>query len=362
MDDLQVSLHQQTPIPLQAEFSCKAGQLLALIGPSGSGKSTTLRAIAGLQSATQQYIRCANSVWADSKNRVNWPTQQRRVGLVFQHYALFPHKSALDNVMLAIHGVSRTERKHRAYHWLERTNMTGLELRKPSALSGGQRQRVALARALAREPAVLLLDEPFSAVDQQTRRILYRELAQLRASLNIPMIMVTHDIHEVQQLADTLCLIHRGTTLQHGDVQQVMNAPKTKEIARLLGHQNLVSATVASHRNEYTVFQLGTDEHILGQRMALEPGQPVTLLIAPSAIALANCSGNASNINCLHGSIRDAVGMGDELSLRIHLDNVTKSLRFRVSLHQDTHSGIKAGDTASITLLPTGIHAIPEQP
>lgn len=357
--DLYVAIQQKAPIALTVQLECKAGEMLALIGPSGSGKSTVLRTIAGLHSVPSGTIRCGSNLWLDTEKGIELRTQARCVGMVFQHYALFPHKSALDNVALAINGKSRADKRKRAMEWLERTNMTGLEHRKPSALSGGQRQRVALARALARNPSALLLDEPFSAVDQQTRRRLYRELAKLRSGLDIPMILVTHDIHEVQQLADSLCLIHRGTTLQQGPVQDVINAPNSKAVARLLGHQNLMAAQVVSHDNTDTLYQIGPNEQLRGPRAALPIGAAVTLLVAPTAISIrSETDATQNSINVLRGSITDAVGLGDEWSLRVHLDTVTKSLRFRVPFHLVDKPTLTAGTPLQVSILPSGIHAI----
>ncbi len=357
---LNVHLQQTQPFPVDVSLSCDAGEMLALIGPSGSGKSTVLRGIAGLHNVQNGHVTCGEHTWLDTERRINLAVQSRGVGLVFQHYGLFPHKSALDNVALAVPGKhSRKQQRAIAMSWLERTNMTGLEQHKPHALSGGQKQRVALARALARNPSALLLDEPFSAVDQQTRRRLYRELAKLRAGLDIPMLLVTHDIHEVQQLADSLCLIHRGQTLQQGDVQSVINAPASKSVAKLLGHQNLFQARVVEHTLELTRYQLGDEAFLVGPLAHRPLNSAVTLLIAPTAISpVAPGEASAQAINTLTGSVRDAVGLGDEWSLRVHLDAVTKSLRFRVPAHTVNRLLLQAGAPIGVSVMPSGIHAI----
>jgi molybdate transport system ATP-binding protein len=281
--------------------------------------------------------------------------------MVFQHYALFPHKTALDNVALAIRGKSTKEKKLLAASWLERTNMTGMESRQPRELSGGQRQRVALARALAGNPSVLLLDDPFSAVAQQTRRKLYRELATLRAGLKIPMILVTHDVLEVQQLADSLCLIHKGQTLQQGTVHDVITTPNSKNIAKLLRHQNLFTATVASRHPTMSVFNLRDTGHLNGPVVNLTKGTTVTLLIAPSAISLAVRGEAESNLpNLLRGTVRDAVSMGDEWSITVHLDAITKSHRFRVPAHTVSPEQMRPGNPISVNVRPSGIYVIDE--
>ena len=366
--DLQVRLAQHRPIELDVSFSCQPGELLALVGPSGSGKSTILRTIAGLQAVSESQVSCGDQIWMDSRAGISLAPQRRRVGMVFQHYALFPHKSAVENVMLAVQGRSRTEQRRIACEWLSRTNMAGLEQRRPAELSGGQRQRVALARALARDPAALLLDEPFSAVDQQTRRKLYRELAQLRSQLMIPMLLVTHDISEVQQLADSLCLIHRGRTLQQGPVQQVINSPSSKDIAKLLGHQNLMAARVLTHGPAQTTYRLDsqvrltgeplTGARLTGPRCAFPEGTAVVLLISPTAVSISDASLPEDAGNRLCGSVTDAVGLGDELSIRLRLDTVTKALRFRLPLHEANARQLRAGSALRVIIRPSWIHAI----
>jgi len=356
---LWVSLRNQSAPILNVEMQCRPGEMLALVGPSGSGKSTVLRTIAGLQKVDFGHIRCNGETWLHTEHRNDVKVQQRHVGMVFQHYALFPHKSVEENVCLAIRGSTRAEKKQIAASWLERTNMTGLEKRKPGQLSGGQKQRVALARALASNPSVLLLDEPFSAVDQQTRRKLYRELAKLRRGLDIPMVLVTHDVGEVQQLADSMCLIHKGQTLQQGSVHEVISAPESKAIAKLLGHQNLFAARVSNQDSTHTCYELGDTETLHGEPSDLAPGTSVTLLIAPSAISLAdNSSHDNAEHNVLHGVVRDAVSMGDEWSITVHLHTVTKSLRFRVPQHLLSSSLVAAGSPISVNIRRSGILAI----
>jgi len=358
---LQVRLQQSSPITLDIALSCAAGELLALVGPSGSGKTSVLRTIAGLNSTQQVHITCNDQVWNNSDTKVNLKPQQRKVGFVFQQYALFPHMSVLQNVLMATPGKNQQERRDKVMQWLEKTNMAGLQERKPDQLSGGQKQRVALARALAREPDLLLLDEPFSAVDQQTRRRLYSELAQLRAHLSIPIVLVTHDIQEVQLLADSLCLIHRGQSLQQGPVQTVINQPSSRAIARLLGHRNLFAATVVRHDEHYTHYQLGPDNRLIGLlRADLDLQQPVDLLITPSLIKLDTIKMRLKkSLNRLSGKVSHSVGFGDELSLRVHLNAVPKSLRFRIPLHLAKRESIADGKALSVTIVPDGIHAMP---
>jgi molybdate transport system ATP-binding protein len=231
---LHVSLRQLGPITLDVAFSVAPSEILALVGPSGSGKSTTLRAIAGLYAPQDGHIVCNGSVWLDRKAGINLPACERRVGMVFQSYALFPHLTAMENVVEALGDVPAKGRRREAHDLLRRMHLDGLEDRKPSALSGGQQQRVAVARALARRPKVLLLDEPFSAVDRVTRRKLRGELIELRRELSMPVILVTHDLDDVVRLADRMCVLSGGRILQTGAVDEVMAGPASTTVAELL--------------------------------------------------------------------------------------------------------------------------------
>ena len=246
---LQVQLHNTSPMHLSAAFDCANGELLALVGPSGSGKTSVLRAIAGLLKTPSlrgrvQVGEAPQDLWLDSDQRINRPPQQRRVGLVFQHYALFPHLTALENIALA---ASNTWASGQFDELFERMGLSGLQNRRPAQLSGGQQQRVALARALAREPQVLLLDEPFSAVDAPTRQTLYRELASLRRSVSIPMVLVTHDLNEARRLADRVVILDAGESLQVGPPDKVFASPRNARVAELVGIQNHFQGQFFSH-------------------------------------------------------------------------------------------------------------------
>ena len=252
MSGLQVQLRSSSPIRLEAEFDCGAGELVALVGPSGSGKTSMLRAIAGLWTPAdvQGHIRVAGQAWLDTAAGMQLTPQQRRAGLVFQHYALFPHMTAQANVALAA-GPGWTGADVQTL--FARLGLASLSQRRPSQLSGGQQQRVALARALVRVmprpsatqadapqvlPGVLLLDEPFSAVDAPTRQTLYRELAALRQKVSVPMVLVTHDLAEARRLADRVVIVDAGQTLQTGEPARVFASPRNARVAELVGIQN----------------------------------------------------------------------------------------------------------------------------
>ena len=236
---LVVEVEQALPMPLSGAFRCEPGELLALVGPSGAGKTSMLRVLAGLMRPTTGRVVVGGQTWCDTAQGRFLPPQRRHVGLVFQSYALMPHLDALANVALSLLHLPRAERLVRARHWLDHVQLTPeQQARRPAGLSGGQQQRVAVARALAREPRLLLLDEPFSAVDQMSRQGLYGLLADLRRDLGIPIVLVTHDLNEARLLADRLVVMDAGRVLQQGAPSAIHRAPRNARVADLVGLQN----------------------------------------------------------------------------------------------------------------------------
>jgi molybdate transport system ATP-binding protein len=237
---LVLEVQQQHPMPLHGRIEAAPGELLALVGPSGAGKTSMLRVAAGLMKPQQGLVQVAGQTWCDTARGLWRPPQQRHVGLVFQHYALMPHLSALGNVALSLLQRPEPDRRREAARWLAHVGLTDeLMHRRPALLSGGQQQRVAVARALAREPRLLLLDEPFSAVDMMNRQGLYRLIADLRRELAVPMVLVTHDLHEARLLADRLVVMDAGRVLQSGRPEFIHRSPRTARVAELVGIANL---------------------------------------------------------------------------------------------------------------------------
>lgn len=227
-DGLTVRIAQQGPIPLDVDLTVGEGETLALVGPSGAGKTTVLRAIAGLVGIANGVVRCGGETWLDTAAGIAVAARSRRVGLVFQSYALFPHLSAQANVAEALCHLPMHERGARAEELLARVHLNGLGHRRPHQLSGGQQQRVALARALARDPKVLLLDEPLSAVDHPTRRALHALLAEIRRDVAIPILLVTHDVDDAVRMADTVCFIEGGQQRETGPAQTLLEDRRSK--------------------------------------------------------------------------------------------------------------------------------------
>ncbi len=218
------------------ELAWEAGnEIVVLFGPSGAGKSMTLQALAGLASPEKGLIRVGEKVLYNSSKGINLSPQQRGVGYLFQNYALFPHMTAEENIRFG-HGDPKSRDADQDVSAMFSLFQIGeLASRYPRELSGGQQQRVALARALMRKPGILLLDEPFAAIDITLRRGLRLELKNLQKQLNIPMVFITHDLSEALVMADKLIIYNRGRVLQEGTPEVIINNPKDELVAELVG-------------------------------------------------------------------------------------------------------------------------------
>ncbi len=356
MSQLIVQLRNKKGIPLDLDFECEAGKVLALVGPSGSGKTTVLRCIAGLFKPDEGLIKSHKKTWFDHKNNISISPQQRHVGMVFQNYALFPHLNVIQNIAIGMKNNSLSINELMAM-----VNLQGLESRMPKTLSGGQQQRVALARALAREPKVLLLDEPFSAVDQVTRRKLRLELLKLIRKLKIPIILVTHDLDEAAMLGDNLCLLHNGSGLQTGLPNEVIRTPKTALVARLMDVRNLFEGTLIE-QNETTNTSLvswaGIQFEAPFQRSFSSKSRINWSIPADKVLLHRRIKPSRGvNENPLAGQIIELVTIGGISNVIIAPDSdPTVKLHMDLPPHVVERNTLKVGEKISMSLLKGSIH------
>lgn len=225
-------LHLDLIVPLRAfdlelALAVGSGRTVALAGPSGAGKTTVLRSVAGLARPSRGRIELGSSVWLDTARGVDLPPEERSVGLVFQDYALFPHLSVEQNVAFA--------RRAPASPLLERLGILHLAAAKPGEISGGERQRVALARALAREPGILLLDEPTAALDAHTKSTVRAELRAMLREAALPTLLVTHDFEDAAALADLVGIVADGKLVQFGSPTSLVESPASPFVASFTG-------------------------------------------------------------------------------------------------------------------------------
>jgi iron(III) transport system ATP-binding protein len=257
------------------------GKVVALLGPSGSGKTTLLRAVAGLETPHSGSIRIGETIFYDAAQRIDLPAEQRGLGLVFQSYALWPHRTVFANVAygLKLRGVGCEETKERVDKVLAQIGLAHLAARYPHQLSGGQQQRVALARALVYEPAVILLDEPLSNLDAKLREEARAWLRQLIVTLNLSALCVTHDQVEAMAIADSITLLNAGVIEQEGPPAELYTEPKSLFAAEFMGSNNRLDGTLVATSGGRAVIEVA--EHKLAgmARTAGAPGDKATGII-----------------------------------------------------------------------------------
>ncbi len=358
---LCVTLRQEGPIPLDLSLTCGANEIVALVGPSGSGKTTILRSIAGLYKPAHGRIEHDGDIWLDIASGQCWPPQRRSVGFVFQDYALFPNLTASGNVEAALGHLPRGKRGARALALLDQVNMGGLGGRWPDELSGGQCQRTAVARALARDPTVLLLDEPFSAVDQVTRRRLQGELLVLHRSIAAPVIFVTHDLREAANIASRMAVLHRGAILQIGAPPKIFAQPVSPTVARLLDLPNLFEAVVhgTSDDGRFTVLDWRGQRIEARVNASVAAGQEIDWMVPRSSVILHRRGrpSRGERENPVSGRVEDMLVFGDQTTILLRADFAPElPLSFTMSTHAARRNGIVSGVDATVSLVADDIH------
>ncbi|HEX7957511.1 MAG TPA: ABC transporter ATP-binding protein [Pyrinomonadaceae bacterium] len=296
-------------------FDVGQGEALVLLGASGSGKTTILRIIAGLEQPD------AGRVHLHGRDVTDLPARERGVGVIFQSYALFPRMTVEQNVGygLRIRSRRRREVKEKVESLLELVHLVDQRGKLPSQLSGGQQQRVAIARTLAYEPQVLLFDEPFGALDAQTRVRLRREIRALLKEVNVPSIFITHDQEEALELGDRIAVLHAGHLEQVGTPEEVYNRPETEYVATFLGAANLLLGVAA----EGNRVELGTASVEAGEEAArFRVGQPVKLVFRPEDVRLSPTGELPAGCRRLTNGVveeRHFVGAYERLTVRLDL-------------------------------------------
>lgn len=352
LNNVSKRFEQQTVVN-DLSLQVEQGELFVLLGSSGSGKSTLLRMIAGLTSIDQ------GTVWLDERDVTNLPTQQRGVGFVFQNYSLFRHMTVAQNIAfgLEIRKMPRQKREARVRELLELIGLSDYGNRSPSQLSGGQQQRVALARALAPEPEVLLLDEPFGALDVKIRSQLRQNLRQIQQRLGITAILVTHDQDEAFELADRIGIIEQGKLLEVGNPEELYRRPQNHFTATFLGSANLLRGA----RN-------GTQVHV-GERHLPAPadtehlsGQAVDVLLRPESIEIALSAAELSGYALGEGVIEAITFAGALERVTIRMVGRDEPMEVVIAPERARRLGIRPGDHVWVGvqdyhLLPVNSHS-----
>lgn len=334
--------------------------LIVLFGCSGSGKTTSLRCVAGLETPDAGKIKINDTLYFDSKKKVNIPPERRKIGYMFQENALFPHMNVKQNIEFGLKGMSSLEKTRRADEMLRLVGIEELEFAYPEELSGGQKQKVALARALAPSPEVLLLDEPFSSLDTVVRMKLKKELRTIQKELEIPVIFITHDPVEAFTLSDKMVVFENGRIEQAGSPDDVFYHPKTQYVAELVGFSNLFDdAVVEGHgqKAECTfLWSLGTE--ITAPYIKRIAGEKVSWGIRPENVELVryediNQVKKETHKNLFEGSIKNIVNKGTSRIMSLKLKGSGAYLNAEVTNHIFDSLKIDMGDEYLVKIKPS---------
>jgi molybdate transport system ATP-binding protein len=321
-------------------LSLAVDSTVALIGPSGAGKSTVLNAIAGLVKPAAGSIRCDAETWFDADRGVFVRPEDRRVGLVFQDYALFPHLTVRQNIEYA--------RRHAADEYLDRFRIGHLEDARPGSLSGGERQRVALARALARDPEILLLDEPLSALDAHTKIEVRTELQQLLAELEIPTLLVTHDFEDAAALAGHIGVLVNGELRQTGTATDLVAEPADAFVASFTG-ANLLRGQPHSVGGTATALRLEDGSVITTSDIGVGV---VMLAVYPWDITISTTLPNDSAMNVIGGVITAITELGNRARVTIG------PLTAEITVDSLRRLGLQPGQPAYASFKATGTRIV----
>ncbi len=302
----------------KTDLDIEEGSLVTLLGPSGCGKTTLLRMVAGLETPTE------GDIFIKGKRINDVPIHQRNLGMIFQNYALFPHKSIYDNVAFGLkyRKIPKEEIREKVLRALEMVRLPGVEKRMPGQLSGGQQQRIALARAIVIEPDVLLMDEPLSALDENLREDMRREIDNLQQMLGVTTIFVTHDQREALSMSDKIVVMKNGKKQQEGVPEEVYNRPANHFVADFLGHSNFTSAVVQGREGNFVKVELETGNILLADAPGdWKEGEEVEVVVRAQRFEamLQEEFSPDGQTNYFEGKIRDRSYMGGEVSYFIDM-------------------------------------------
>ena len=350
------NLHLQygdNPILKGVTMTLNRGEVVSLLGPSGSGKTTLLRAVAGLEVPHQGSIRIGDKVVFDGSRRIDIPAEARNLGLVFQSYALWPHKTVFDNVAygLKLRNVGASDVAARVTTALEQLSLGHLAQRFPHQLSGGQQQRVALARALVYNPPVILLDEPLSNLDAKLREEARAWLRELIVRMQLSALCVTHDQGEALVMSDRIAVMNQGRIEQLGDPASIYEAPATRFVAEFIGRMNLFTGTVTAERG----VRIGDATFGIEVPPEMPPGAAVHVAIRPERARLS--AARPSEGVALAGTVRQVFYLGATREVHVDLAHGEKGF---VELRNDgSDAGVQAGSAVWLSAAASNCRVLP---
>ena len=329
------------------------GSLVTLLGPSGCGKTTLLRMIAGLENPTE------GDIFINDKRINDVPIHKRNLGMIFQNYALFPHKTIFDNVAFGLkyRGISKDDMREKVHKALELVRLPGVENRMPSQLSGGQQQRIALARAIVIEPDVLLMDEPLSALDENLREEMRREITNLQQEIGVTTIFVTHDQREALSMSDKIIIMNQGVKQQEGTPEDVYNGFTNHFVADFLGHPNFLQVIVDQEHDGFLEVHLESGDTFLATPATeFKCGDKAEVVVRAQKLKMDLKSEfkREEGMNYLFGKVRDKSYMGGEVSYYVELED--KSVLHIISFTRRVP--LKRNDEVCISINPADCRLI----
>jgi len=333
-------------------FAVSSGEIVSLLGPSGCGKTTTLRLIAGFEQPS------SGEICIGGKSSVGLKPYQRNVGLVFQHFALFPHMTIRNNIAygLKYRGVPSGERDKRVREALELVQLEGYEDRKPAQLSGGQQQRVALARAIVTQPSIMLLDEPLSALDAKLRQSLQVELREILKSVNCSTVIVTHDQEEAMSLGDRLIVMHKGQIEQDGTPEHVYRHPATEFVADFIGRSSWLQGVVVGREDVGRAIVRISSGECIEVVSPKEKGTAVKICIRPEHITMSkNVPKDGRGTNILRATVTNVLYLGSNTQYTLALSDQKIIL---VDVANATASSFHLADEVAVMFDPSNVSVL----
>ena len=328
---------------LALTFSAEPGKTTVLLGESGSGKTTVLRLLAGLLYPQRGHISLDEKIYFDNELHVSIPPQERPFGYVFQDYVLFPHLNVFENIAFGLHAqrLPRQLTRQRVGEALEQVHLSGFDQRRPTQLSGGQQQRVAIARALALKPELLLLDEPLSALDVQTRREVRHELHRLLVEIGITTVLVTHQYLEALVFGQQILVLDTGKVIQQGEQRDLLTYPRSPYVAELVGVNFFRGRIVRQETYALYAIQLQNGAQSVEIVAALKEhksaekvpaiGEEVYIIVDPRSITLYQTPPESSARNVFRGEIVQVLRLGGSA---LHTDGENERIRISILLEE----------------------------
>ncbi|MBI5327677.1 MAG: ABC transporter ATP-binding protein [Deltaproteobacteria bacterium] len=342
--------------------------MAVVFGPSGAGKSLLLNLISGIIKPDEGFVRIEGREIFNSATGINIPIRERKIGYLFQDYALFPHMTVFENIAYGISHEPKNKSKTKVEELLDLMRLGGLEHRFPKELSGGQKQRAALARTLAAEPSILLLDEPFSALDYQVREKLRADLLLIHQKYPITTLFVTHDLEESFVMGENIAIINNGRLEQFGAREDVFYKPKTKNVARFLGARNIFSGIIVSLYEKAVAIEnpdIGEIKALLHheeQRMTV--GEKVTFGIRPEEIMIIRPDkpiDKKVQDNLLEGEVLTTLGKGASHTIYFKVRDRDATIKIEIPNFAYRKLKLSKGKTITVSLKKESIWIIPER-